>query len=373
MTEKKLAADAVDWLESAAARCRAFAVRLGVEYPFLSAPMPGVGGAALAAAVSEAGGLGVLAAQRLSPEALLEAGAELRRLTAKPFAVAIEVPPRERPAPDAAKPLVEGLGELLEDLGLSSRLEDYRLDARPVMPAVEAQLAAALELRPCAVIAVGGGFREPEEDALRAAGVLNIATATNLLEVKVLRAARADAVILQGAEAAGPRLSFEGEGLAPLGLSAFVPAAARILGDTPVIAAGGIAGGRQAAGLAMMGAAGFLAGTALLTAAEARLPAALRKKLALSGAGDLCTMRILCGRPMRLLSSPLTEALADYERALSIPYPAPDAVFRPLARAAAEAGRADLALLPAGESVGRSAWRTAADAVKGIAGWTADA
>ncbi len=365
-------ADAAGWLQEAMQRCRTLAKLFGVEKPFLNAPIPGLADAELAAAVSQAGGLGVIAAQRLTPEALRKEIAELRRRTQQPFAVAVEVPPREPAPADAAKPLVEGLSELLVELGLPADMTSYRLDLHSVVPNLSSLLEAIIEIQPRAVIAVGGGFREPEAEALSKAGILHIGTATNLLEVKVLRAAGADAVVLQGSEAAGPQLSFEGESLAPLGLSAMTAAAAKILGNIPVIASGGIASGRQAAGLAMTGAAGFMAGTALLTAAEARLPALLLAKLRLSSAGDLRTMRVLCGRPMRVLASPLTEALGDYERALSISYPAPEAVFRPLAEAAVKTGRDDLVILPAGESVGRSAYRNVREAITAIAGWVSE-
>ena len=96
-------ADAAGWLQEAMQRCRTLAKLFGVEKPFLNAPIPGLADAELAAAVSQAGGLGVIAAQRLTPEALRKEIAELRRRTQQPFAVAVEVPPREPAPADASR------------------------------------------------------------------------------------------------------------------------------------------------------------------------------------------------------------------------------------------------------------------------------
>ena len=223
--------------------CTRFAKLLGIEVPFLNAPMEGIATPELVAAVSEAGGLGVIPAAGLAPDEIRAFAARVKELTQKPFAVNLAVPVD---APADAAERFERFGDavsmLLEELELpagegASYAERYDLEGC-TRPDFFEQFDAALEVRPAAVISSFGGFREPEEEKLAELGIVNIGTATTLREAKVLRAAGCGAVIVQGAEAAGPRLSFEDPEDALVGLMSLVPAAVRATG-LPVIAAGG--------------------------------------------------------------------------------------------------------------------------------------
>ena len=194
--------------------CTRFAKLLGIEVPFLNAPMEGIATPELVAAVSEAGGLGVIPAAGLAPDEIRAFAARVKELTQKPFAVNLAVPVD---APADAAERFERFGDavsmLLEELELpagegASYAERYDLEGC-TRPDFFEQFDAALEVRPAAVISSFGGFREPEEEKLAELGIVNIGTATTLREAKVLRAAGCGAVIVQGAEAAGPRLSFE--------------------------------------------------------------------------------------------------------------------------------------------------------------------
>ena len=222
--------------------CTRFAKLLGIEVPFLNAPMEGIATPELVAAVSEAGGLGVIPAAGLAPDEIRAFAARVKELTQKPFAVNLAVPVD---APADAAERFERFGDavsmLLEELELpagegASYAERYDLEGC-TRPDFFEQFDAALEVRPAAVISSFGGFREPEEEKLAELGIVNIGTATTLREAKVLRAAGCGAVIVQGAEAAGPRLSFEDPEDALVGLMSLVPAAVRATG-LPVIAAG---------------------------------------------------------------------------------------------------------------------------------------
>ena len=72
--------------------CTRFAKLLGIEVPFLNAPMEGIATPELVAAVSEAGGLGVIPAAGLAPDELRAFAARVQELTQKPFAVNLAVP-----------------------------------------------------------------------------------------------------------------------------------------------------------------------------------------------------------------------------------------------------------------------------------------
>ena len=147
-------------------------------------------------------------------------------------------------------------------------LADVFLEFDPLQ-SFEERFRFWLEARPAAMISTFGAFREPEEDALRVAGVLNVATASTLREAKVARAARVDAIVVQGAEAGGPRWSSVDTGAAAVGLMSLLPHVKRATG-LPLIAAGGIVTPEQVRAAKVLGADACLVGSAFLTTEEAR-------------------------------------------------------------------------------------------------------
>ena len=113
MTEVNVAQEV---LAAGQKRARDFAALLGIEHPVLNAPMPVEAGVELVAAVSEAGGLGVLSAAGRTPVELSKTVAAIRARTNKPFAIHLELPakPLNPQELDAAKMLAEGLAPLFE-------------------------------------------------------------------------------------------------------------------------------------------------------------------------------------------------------------------------------------------------------------------
>lgn len=112
MTEVNVAQEV---LAAGQKRARDFAALLGIEHPVLNAPMPVEAGVELVAAVSEAGGLGVLSAAGRTPDELSKTVAAIRARTNKPFAIHLELPAKSLNSQelDAAKMLAEGLAPLL--------------------------------------------------------------------------------------------------------------------------------------------------------------------------------------------------------------------------------------------------------------------
>ncbi|MDO5532397.1 nitronate monooxygenase family protein [Sutterella sp.] len=367
MTETSAAQTA---LTAAHARIADFCGRLGIALPVMNAPMTGVAGVAMAAAVSEAGGLGVLPVGRMTPGEITQAVAQIRALTEKPFALSIRIPPKVKHSPEDLRVLAEGVSAVMEDLGLPATdspdaAGHYDFACANEGESFAARFAAIVAARPAAVLSTAGGFREPEAEALEAAGILNFGTATTLREAKVLRAAGVDAIVLQGSEAGGPRSNFEDADDVMTGLAALVPQAARATG-LPVIAAGGVFDPAQALGLAVAGASGVMLGTALLGTKESLATPYAKQALTWVSAGNLTLTRLYSGRLERVLRSPLLDALADYVPGLPA-WPAPEAVMGPLTEAAARQGREELEAVRLGESAGRSLDRDCAGAVKRIA------
>ena len=337
----------------------------GIERAFLNAPMSEAATPALVAAVSEAGGLGVIPAAELTPDEIRSFAEAVRTRTAKPFAVNLTVPASRAAELADFTVFADAISPLLADLGLPDENFETHYDLTgKKRPDFYAQFDAAIQVCPAALISSFGGFREPEADRLAEAGILNVGTATTLREAKVLRAAGCQALIVQGAEAAGPRLAFEDADDSLIGLMSLVPAAVKATG-LPVLAAGGVAVPEQAEALKALGAAGVVVGTALLATEESGASDVLRYYAQHGTAADTTLTRIFTGCLARVVKNGLVEALEDYEK-LTAQWPGQRELMEPLCKKAQALGRHDLLMLPIGQSAGRACWRRTADALAAL-------
>lgn len=192
---------------------------LGIEHPILLAPMGDSAGGRLAAAVSTAGGLGMIGGGYGDPEWLA----------------------RELAATEGAR---VGVGFIT-----------FALDGR--RPALD----IALEARPVAV-QLSFGDPRPYAEEIHAADALLICQVQTPEEIRLARAAGADVLIAQGQDAGG-------HGRPDRGTIGLVPSLVDEVDPLPVVAAGGIADGRGLAAAITLGAAGVSMGTRLLASAEA--------------------------------------------------------------------------------------------------------
>jgi nitronate monooxygenase len=301
----------------------------GITHPVLCAPMARAATPELAAAVSEAGGLGGLGSAVLPADELGRQVAAVRALTGAPFNLNFFV----HPTPEIPPGLAERAGELLAPLYAEDGLGEPPTPSVPPIGFDDERLAAVLEIRP-AVVSFHFGLPEPAAvDAIRAAGSRVIATATTVAEAVRLQELGADAVIAQGSEAGGHRGSFLVDGDdGPIGTLALVPQVADAV-TVPVIAAGGIADGRGLAAALALGAGAAQIGTALLACPEASVhPAHLEALRAATGEQTRIT-RAFSGRPARALRNQLSEAIGDHE---VLPFPAQTSLTAPLAETARE-------------------------------------
>ncbi|WP_307807937.1 NAD(P)H-dependent flavin oxidoreductase [Nocardioides xinjiangensis] len=220
----------------------------------MQAPMAGGPSTpALAAAVCEAGGFGMLAAGFKTAAAAREDVERLRAATRAPFGVNVFVPP-EAPANPAAvaayaRRLGDGLGKARFDK------DDY-----------DGKLDVVLETRPAVASFTFGCPDAGTIDRLRHAGVETWVTVTTAAEAAEAAAVGAAALVVQGVEAGGHRGSFaEGEG--DVGLLALLQLV-RAETDLPLVAAGGIATGAAVAAVLCLGAAAAQVGTAFMRCPE---------------------------------------------------------------------------------------------------------
>ncbi len=318
---------------------------LAIDHPIVQGPFGGgLSSIALAAAVSNAGGLGSFGAHHLAADAITTLVRDLRAATTRPFAVNLWVP---QPGEDAP------VGDLT---GHIARLEPLyqRLGIQPTgqplpWPSFTTQVEALLDAAP-PVLSFVMGIPSPEVlDTARSRGIVTIGTATTVDEAVAVERAGMDAVVASGSDAGGHRGAFlrpVGESL--VGTFSLLPQVADAVA-IPVIAAGGIADRRGVRAALALGADGVQVGTAFLATDESGAHPAHKHALRGEGAKVTVLTRLFSGRTARGIPNALTRELAEHEH--DVPhYPVQSALTQPLRAAAADQGRADLLALWSGQS-----------------------
>lgn len=209
--------------------------RLGIEHPVLLAPMDYVSGGRLAAAVSQAGGLGLIGGGYGD-------GPWLGR------------------AFDEAGNARVGCGFITWSLAKQPALLDQALARAP------------------AAVMLSFGDPRPFAPAIRAAGAHLICQVQTLAHVAEAREAGADVIVAQGTEAGGHGQS--------LPLTTLLPLVVAACPDIPVVAAGGIADGRGLAAAMMYGAEGVLMGTRFYVSEEAEIDPRAKARAVAAGPGE---------------------------------------------------------------------------------------
>ena len=236
---------------------------LGIKYPVFQGGMAWVADASLAAAVSNAGGLGLISSINAGTEAVRNEIRKCRELTDKPFGVNIMLQ-----APNA--------GEI-------------------------AQMVIEEGVR---ILTTGAGSPAPYMPAWKEAGIKVIPVVASVALALKMQAAGADAVVAEGAESGGHVGELHTMPLVPQVVDAV---------DIPVIAAGGICDGRGAAAAFMLGADAIQVGTRFLSAEECTVhPEYKDKILKASDVSTIVTGKSL-GHPVRSLKTPFSRNFAKME------------------------------------------------------------
>jgi nitronate monooxygenase len=221
---------------------------LGIDYPILQSGMGGVAHPALAAEVSNAGGLGMLAAAVLPADQLRQGIGEIRAKTDRPFGVNLLLSHDLRPPPATAIPeaTVQAVQAALNPMRTALGLPATGARPAPAPDLVPENLQVVLEER-VPVFSVGLGNPGPDlVTACHRRGMRVIAMVTTVEDARAVEVAGVDAVVAQGSEAGGHRSQFEKPAAAErgtIGTMALVPAVVDAV-RLPVIAAGGLADGR---------------------------------------------------------------------------------------------------------------------------------
>ena len=310
-----------------------------LRHPIVLAPL--AGGAStpeLTAAVSDAGGLGFLAAGYLAPEAVEERMAEVRRLTEAPFGVNLFVPGDA----DVATPGLDGY--LTRIAGEASRYGAELGDARYDDDGYDQKLELVAELRPAAVSFTFGCPDADRVAELRERGIEAWITVTSPAEGETATRVGADALVLQGAEAGGHRASFADTDEEPLSTLALLRLVARV-SRLPLVAAGGLTDGPAVAAVLAAGAVAAQLGTAFLRADEAGTEPAYRD--ALASPTPTALTRAFSGRRARGI---VNRFLSEHSNEAPSAYPQVHYATAPLRAAARKRGDADGFNLWAGQT-----------------------
>ncbi|WP_068469268.1 NAD(P)H-dependent flavin oxidoreductase [Candidatus Protochlamydia phocaeensis] len=323
--------------------------KLNIKYPIVQAPMAGGPSTpALAAAVSNAGGLGSLGVGYLSPADIRQEIRKTRTLTSAPFAVNLFIQPNKIAIED--EPLEKALHLLdpyKKELGLSNSLSFPQPFAEDYEKQIEAVLS---EQSPIFSFTFGIPAKEIIKEC-KEAGIILIGTATHIEEAQALEEAGIDIICAQGGEAGGHRGTFIGEAKdALIGTLSLIPQlvdAVRI----PVLASGGIMDGRGIVAALALGASGVQMGTAFLLCPESGSNAGYRTLLNTKKAYETAVTRAFSGRAARGIKNRFIIEMEEHEADIP-PYPIQNALTKEIRQAAVKQGRFDLLSIWAGQAAG---------------------
>jgi len=346
---------------------------LGIEVPVVLAGMGGASNPRLAAAVSNAGGLGILGAAACQPDELRKWIAETRRLTSKPFGVDTLLPASVRrqkadatkgPSPLDRLPQLQAFArEFMAKEGL------VKLDL-PATPAggdarrqtfskdfFDAQMEVVIEER-VPVYAAGLGDPGPWIPRLRKNGTIVMAVVGAVRHARKVAESGVDIIVAQGHDAGGHN--------SPIGTMALVPQVVDAVAPIPVLGAGGITDGRGLAAVMMLGAAGAWIGSAFLATTEAGIADYQKQAIVDSNEENTIVSRCVTGKPARLIRSKWTQAWAD-SGLEALPMPFQSMISGPVLAAGMAAGRGDIVPGFAGQGIGMiDAVRPAAEVLREI-------
>lgn len=294
---------------------------LEIEYPIIQAPMAGgYVSAELTAAVSNAGGLGSIAAGYFTPEQLRDQIHEVRSFSNRPFMVNLFVPKPNTINREVMDEFIIKAADINPDLKIDEATQLYNNNHWEISN-ISSMVDIIIEEN---VSIVSFTFGAPEDEIiqrLREHNILIIGSATHLLEAYVWQDKGVDAIILQGVEAGGHRATFIGDPVR-VAQSSFtlLQQGLREL-ETPIISAGGYFDAKSMGAAFCLGASAISVGTAFLTTHEANTTEDHRKALLNSNELDSILTKDLSGAWARAIRSEGLKALEQCQLP-HLPFPA---------------------------------------------------
>ena len=329
---------------------------LGIEYPILQAGMAPVAGPELAAAVSAAGGLGILGVAHQPPDEVRRRIRRVRELTNKPFGVNLLLHPEVWPPVDTARfpdSVVAAVQTVLNRF--RARLGIPPMVARPETRPnhVPGAIEVILEER-VPVFSIGlGNPPAALVDRFHSQGAKVIAMVCTVDDARAVAQSGVDAIVAQGYEAGGHRSTWVKRPTpqhAAIGTMVLVP---QVVGavSVPVIAAGGIATGRGIVAALALGASAALIGTRFVATTESAAPDFYRNGLRTHDSDSTVITDAFSGLYARVIRNAYTTEYAESGAPVLTGY-VQTSVARDIVAAAAERRDASLYPMWAGQGIG---------------------
>jgi len=335
---------------------------LGIDYPIMLAAMaPDVSDPRLVAAVSEAGGIGVLACADKSPDEMRDLVKETQKLTGKPFGIDVGLPIKAKNFTTDYRKALE-LANLPKDHVIfrdgfmdehDIPYDDDTSHATPGMSSIAAyklsyelgqqQVRAILDLKPTVFVSALGDPSFMVDDA-HAAGIKVMSVIGKTKDAMRVGNGGVDAVIATGTAAGGHSGEVDG--------TVLVPAVSEAVAPTPVVAGGGVTNGRSLAGMLALGAIGAWVGSRFIAAEECSVPDWY--KGALVGATDTSTVRNrwFTGKTTRHIASDW-DRQCDASGLEALPMPEQGILVTPMTIGAAQVGRQEDSGIYCGQGTAR--------------------
>jgi nitronate monooxygenase len=321
---------------------------LQIKYPIIQAPMAGgVTTPELVAAVSNAGGLGMIGAGYLTSVQLSNQIRETRKLTNKNFGVNLFVPTPYAIDEEKLQTANQILQGVLTELGIKDQHQLPTYDAD--LQTFHEQINILIEEK-IPVISFTFGLPSKEvETKLKQNSSILIGTATTVKEAILNEKAGMDAVVMQGVEAGGHRGTFyrsENESL--IGLMSLIPQTADTIG-IPIIAAGGIMDARGVMAAKCLGAQAVQMGTAFLVCEESGANNLHKNAIVDATEDQIVLTKSFSGKLARGIHNRFIEKFKDVEHLLP-DYPLQNELTKAIRKAAALNGTPDYLSLWSGQS-----------------------
>ncbi len=337
--------------------------KLNIKLPIVQGPFGGGPSSIdLAAAVSNAGGLGSFGAYSYTPEQIKELVANLRERTPYAFAINLWIP--FTPAHETKITRTEyddsvaRLAPYYAEVGMKAPTYESLFRA----PDFDAQVAALLDAGPPAFSFV---FGIPSAEILRACRerkIVTIGAATNIDEVIALEAAGVDLIVATGSEAGGHRVSFLHDPDVSPANSALIPQAADRV-RTPLIAAGGIADGRGIVAALAFGASAVQIGTAFLACEESNATPTHKAAIRSEQSRHTTLTRAFSGRYARGIKNRFLLEMREHESKLPA-FPYQNFLTQPMRQGAARMDEPALQSLWAGQNAPLVKYKRADELIK---------
>lgn len=302
---------------------------LCIHYPIIQAPM--AGGATtteLVASVSNAGGLGMIAAGYLSPNKLEEQIREVKQRTDRPFGVNLFIPNDYQENEDKIIQAKLILKAVYKELGLET-VETFLPSVKNDRKIFQEQIEIIKNEKIPVCSFTFGVLDQQIIESLKEDKIIVVGTATTVKEAVILEEAGMCAIVAQGSEAGGHRGTFlEDFDSSLVGTMSLVPQVVDSV-SIPVIAAGGIMDGRGLLAAKCLGASAIQLGTAFLTCKESGAHEIYKNKILDAAESDTVLTRSFSGKMARGIKNRFIRDMKEREQDFPV-YPIQNELTREL-------------------------------------------